>query len=283
MIPGGFILKIGMPAKKIKLYYSIGEAAGYLGVSIQTLRRWSKSGKISYIRTKGRFRRFPHDELLKIRKYGPNILSVLSSKQAGQELGVSFPTLKRWTKLGKINFFKVANRFFFPREEIEESEHSHSEEFFRNRHSPFNYLLLVLTFLSFFIFLYLLNQLTGATQVAGIASNISRPVSGALTTFLAPFSPQLASQLLSRLRPADKLFAESRELTGQRVIESVVFGQSGETGPTGSVGEIGIQGNSGDKGVSGKAGSDGSAGSNGQTGPTGSTGMSGSAGPTGTT
>lgn len=40
-------------------FYSIGEAANYLGVSTSTLRRWEKEGKIASERTKGGQRRYP--------------------------------------------------------------------------------------------------------------------------------------------------------------------------------------------------------------------------------
>ncbi|WP_192483734.1 MULTISPECIES: IS607 family transposase [Cysteiniphilum] len=40
-------------------FYSIGEAANYLGVSVSTLRRWEKEGKITSERTKGGQRRYP--------------------------------------------------------------------------------------------------------------------------------------------------------------------------------------------------------------------------------
>ncbi|MHA1283662.1 MAG: MerR family transcriptional regulator [Promethearchaeota archaeon] len=34
-----------------------------LGVSIKTIRRWSNTGKIKYVRTAGGHRRFPIDEI----------------------------------------------------------------------------------------------------------------------------------------------------------------------------------------------------------------------------
>src|SRR3990170_8060886 len=141
-----------MPDPKIKLYYSIGEAAKYLGVSIQTLRRWTKSGKIIYVKTKGGFMRFPHDEIIKIKKYGPNKLPVLTAKQAGHELGVSFPTLKRWAKKGKLDFVKVANRYFFPKEEIEENGLPHSTDFFSHKFFPHEFLHLGFIVIIFLIF-----------------------------------------------------------------------------------------------------------------------------------
>src|SRR3989344_5373882 len=146
-----------MPVQKIKLYYSIGEAAKYLGVSIQTLRRWTKSGKITYFRTRGRFRRFPHEELIKIKKTGPSSKSpILTSKETEQELGVSYPTLKRWTKKGKLHFFKTANRLFFPKEDIEKNYPSHLFDFYSHRLLPHEVFHVGSIIIFFFLTLYFL-------------------------------------------------------------------------------------------------------------------------------
>ena len=212
-----------MPDRKIKLYYSIGEAAKFLGVSIQTLRRWTKSGKITYVRTKGGFRRFPHDEVIKIKKYGTNKSPVLTSKQAEHELGVSSSTLKRWTKKSKLNFFKVANRFFFPKEEIEENESPHSADFFQHKAFPREIIHAASALILFFLFLYILNHLSSETKVTSLTARslIPRPISGAILTLVAPFSPQLAADLNSRLKPADQLFAQTVETVEKRIVEQI--------------------------------------------------------------
>lgn len=44
----------------------IGDAARLRGVSIDTLRRWEKSGKIQAIRTEGGHRRYRVADLLKV-------------------------------------------------------------------------------------------------------------------------------------------------------------------------------------------------------------------------
>ncbi|HCF29419.1 MAG TPA: IS607 family transposase, partial [Cyanobacteria bacterium UBA11049] len=44
----------------------IGEAAKLRGVSIDTLRRWEKSGKIQALRTEGGHRRYRVADLLKV-------------------------------------------------------------------------------------------------------------------------------------------------------------------------------------------------------------------------
>ena len=45
-------------------YISIGEAAQLLGVSVSTLRRWDREGKVSSVRTSGNQRRYDLDGLL---------------------------------------------------------------------------------------------------------------------------------------------------------------------------------------------------------------------------
>ena len=47
---------------------SIKEASEFLGVSIDTLRRWERTGKITSLRTKGGHRRYEKKELIKFKK-----------------------------------------------------------------------------------------------------------------------------------------------------------------------------------------------------------------------
>lgn len=47
-----------MPAKTDKAWYGITEAAEYLGVSIESLRRWTDDGKLECWTTPGGQRRF---------------------------------------------------------------------------------------------------------------------------------------------------------------------------------------------------------------------------------
>lgn len=42
---------------------SIGEAARRLRISVETLRRWEASGKVSAVRTPGGQRRFPSSQI----------------------------------------------------------------------------------------------------------------------------------------------------------------------------------------------------------------------------
>lgn len=49
-------------------YYSIGEVSRILGVSVRTIYRWEKQGKISAIRTAGGHRRFFVEEIERFTK-----------------------------------------------------------------------------------------------------------------------------------------------------------------------------------------------------------------------
>ena len=46
--------------------YRIGEAAGLLGVRVETLRRWEREGKVRVTRTKGGQRLVPADEVARL-------------------------------------------------------------------------------------------------------------------------------------------------------------------------------------------------------------------------
>src|SRR3989344_4074783 len=273
-----------MPAQKIKSFYSIGEASKLLGVSIQTLRRWTKSGKILFTTTEGGFRRFSHDELSKIKKFGIPKLPVLTSKEAEQELGISFASLKRLTEKGKISFVKVANRFFFPKDELDSHLNAYNHSIF-----PHEFIHVGLIFLSLILVLYLLTltKIPTGQKVLSVANRLPRPIVGAITTFIAPLSPQLAAEIQSRLKPAELLRAQNEQQVFQNIDLSDgligASGNQGETGPTGPTGASGISGPTGATGPTGEEGSLGSSGTTGPSGPTGSTGGTGSLGPQGAT
>src|SRR6266511_4099286 len=46
--------------------YRIGEAAGLLGVRVETLRRWEREGKVRFARTAGGQRLVPADEVARL-------------------------------------------------------------------------------------------------------------------------------------------------------------------------------------------------------------------------
>ncbi len=69
---------------------SIGEAAKFLGVSIDTIRRWDKAGKIQAIRIDGKNRHFDVEQLKALKASFPLTISQTASK-----LGISPSTLRR--------------------------------------------------------------------------------------------------------------------------------------------------------------------------------------------
>lgn len=76
----------------------IGEAAVFLGVSIDTLRRWDKAGKIRSVRPDGKNRYFAISELKRLKESKP-----LSISEAAKKLGVSASTLRRYEAQDLIN------------------------------------------------------------------------------------------------------------------------------------------------------------------------------------
>lgn len=79
-------------------YVTIGEAAEILGISIDTVRRWEKSGKLQAERLDGKNRFFPVDELEAIKS-----AQVLSTSEVAKQLGVSVSTVRRLEKEGGLN------------------------------------------------------------------------------------------------------------------------------------------------------------------------------------
>lgn len=77
---------------------SIGQAAEILKVSIDTIRRWDKEGKIHSTRPDGKNRYFSIKDLEAIKFSKP-----LSISQAAEALGVSQTTLRRLDKKGLVN------------------------------------------------------------------------------------------------------------------------------------------------------------------------------------
>jgi len=53
---------------------SIGQTANLLGVSIDTIRRWDKAGKIRSVRLKGKNRYFETSEVERIKAIEENII-----------------------------------------------------------------------------------------------------------------------------------------------------------------------------------------------------------------
>src|SRR5438105_2133778 len=76
--------------------YSIGEAAQFLNVSIDTIRRWDNKGLIKAIRSPGNLRRFSKKELEAFKREAEKQDIYLTISEAAKELGVSIQTLRRW-------------------------------------------------------------------------------------------------------------------------------------------------------------------------------------------
>ncbi len=81
--------------------YKIGTAAKYLGVSVDTLRRWEKAGKISVVKTSAGTRFYSKAELDKIRGRASKEDSLMIS-EAAKRIGVSVKTLRRWDKSERL-------------------------------------------------------------------------------------------------------------------------------------------------------------------------------------
>jgi excisionase family DNA binding protein len=81
----------------VERHVSIGDAASILGVSIDTVRRWEKSGKIHAKRLDGKNRYFNVSEL----EYYKNNLP-LSSSEVAKLLGVSASTVRRLDTEGRL-------------------------------------------------------------------------------------------------------------------------------------------------------------------------------------
>ena len=79
----------------------VSDAAHYLGISPETLRRWDQKGILKPFRTKGGQRRYSI-ALLKSFQSGERKPSRLSISQAARELGVHPETLRRWERDGEI-------------------------------------------------------------------------------------------------------------------------------------------------------------------------------------
>src|SRR3989344_3367790 len=94
---------IAMIHEKEKLL-SIGLAAKFLRVSIDTLRRWDKRGIIKSVRPNGKNRLYPLQELVNFKLNRPLTLS-----EAALRLGISTITLRRMETRGLISPVRNAN------------------------------------------------------------------------------------------------------------------------------------------------------------------------------
>jgi excisionase family DNA binding protein len=95
---------------------SISEAAQILGVSLDTIRRWDKTGLLHSERPDGKNRYFSLDELKSYKLNQP-----LSISEASYELHISPTTLRRLVKKGVIHSIRNnAGERLFPKDSIKE-------------------------------------------------------------------------------------------------------------------------------------------------------------------
>ncbi|MGE5041345.1 MAG: MerR family DNA-binding transcriptional regulator, partial [Candidatus Levyibacteriota bacterium] len=80
-----------------KNFLSISKAAKYLGVSIDTIRRWDAKGKLKGTRLDGKNRYFTKEDLSQFKKEQP-----LPISEAAKMLSVSISTLRRFDESGLI-------------------------------------------------------------------------------------------------------------------------------------------------------------------------------------
>ena len=79
----------------LKLFYTIGQAAALLGVSVVTVRRYTESNKIHCTRTLGGHRRFKHDDLFPKENDGLTLLYArVSSRDQKEDLARQVKTLQ---------------------------------------------------------------------------------------------------------------------------------------------------------------------------------------------
>ena len=82
-------------APMLKLFYTIGQAAALLGVSVVTVRRYTESNKIHCTRTPGGHRRFKHDDLFPKENDGLTLLYArVSSRDQKEDLARQVKTLQ---------------------------------------------------------------------------------------------------------------------------------------------------------------------------------------------
>ncbi len=87
-----------------RVYVTVGDAAELLGVSIDTVRRWEKSGKLHAKRLDGKNRYFPKDELEQFRAHQP-----LSTTEVAKRLKTSASSVRRLEASGQITADRAEN------------------------------------------------------------------------------------------------------------------------------------------------------------------------------
>ena len=85
-------------------YVTVGQAAKYLGVSIDTLRRWERAGKLQAHRLDGKNRYFSVEDLEAFHSLKP-----LTTSQVAAALAISESTVRRLEREGQLPANRDAN------------------------------------------------------------------------------------------------------------------------------------------------------------------------------
>ena len=301
-------------------YLSIGEAAKRLGVSIDTVRRWEKSGKLRAYRLDGKNRSFKVRDIDLLR-LGPSV----SIKKAASYLHISASTVRRRAIQGQLPATIQSNRF--RKFSFDDLEKYRSTQPLRVNPPPSNSIVHIHTSTpsnipssnkGFFLFI---GFLAGVAALYFLFNSLiikQLPLSDSTTRSIPVMSASQPSVLGAQKSPVSILTGAVIPGSFASVIQTHVssvlhwfgidiatkkfsnenFNEMGPTGSSGIPGIIGLKGldgkdgsagekgDKGDTGESGADGSDGSDGADGQAvdGPTGATGMGGGGGgPTGDT
>src|SRR5690349_18198843 len=78
-------------------HISIGQASRYLGVSIDTIRRWENAGKLTAHRLDGKNRYFLEEDLRRFKELKP-----LTTADVARALKISQSTVRRLEQQGKL-------------------------------------------------------------------------------------------------------------------------------------------------------------------------------------
>ncbi|HVW23715.1 MAG TPA: MerR family DNA-binding transcriptional regulator [Candidatus Saccharimonadales bacterium] len=86
------------------LHVTIGQASKYLGVSIDTIRRWERAGRITAHRLDGKNRYFNESDLLRFKQMQP-----MTTTEVAKALGVSASTVRRLEHQGELKPLRDAS------------------------------------------------------------------------------------------------------------------------------------------------------------------------------
>lgn len=98
----------------------IGDVARLLGVSVETVRRWDRSGQIKSTRTPGGQRRFPVSEVNRLRAQSPATSEeTYNVARAAEALDLSPRAVLHRINVGTLAAEKVGDTWVISRAEVE--------------------------------------------------------------------------------------------------------------------------------------------------------------------